>query len=137
MLLYIYIYIFLCYSEFVLQKKKKQFFLWRSLHVQLVAWRVIIDRLPMKVNLESSGIILESKLCVMCGAEDETTNNLFFKYKIVWTMWCWSSWWLGELSVFHVEGRNHFLHFFIGWVSKTTNKVWGNMWITVIGEIWK
>jgi len=38
-----------------------------SLSMQTVAWRVLLDRLPTRVNMENRGMDLESKLCVLYG----------------------------------------------------------------------
>ena len=45
---------------------------------QVVAWRILLDRLPTCVNLEGRGVTLVSKLCVMCGTVEETTKHIFF-----------------------------------------------------------
>jgi len=89
----------------------------------------------MRVNLEDKWMVLESKLCVMCGVKEETTNHLFFKCKIVWMVWSRSNQWLGEILVNHGEVINHFFHFYIRWTSKKANSVWESMWIAVMVEI--
>ncbi|KAL9328852.1 hypothetical protein ACSQ67_003855 [Phaseolus vulgaris] len=38
-----------------------------SLSMQTVAWRVLLDRLPTRVNMENRGMDPESKLCVLYG----------------------------------------------------------------------
>jgi len=44
----------------------------------IVAWRVLIDRLLMRVNLKGREMSLESKLCVMCKIEEKTNLNAKF-----------------------------------------------------------
>ena len=43
---------------------------------------VLENKLAIKVNLERRGVELESILCCLCGVNEETTNQLFFGYRI-------------------------------------------------------
>jgi len=52
------------------------------------AWRVLVDKLPTRVNLEKKGTDLDSNVCVICGEEEETCNHVFFKCKVAWRVWC-------------------------------------------------
>jgi len=60
------------------------------------ALRVLVDRLPTRVNLEKRRIVLESNLCVLCEEEEESRSHVFFKCKVAWNVWCMCSKWVGE-----------------------------------------
>jgi len=41
--------------------------------IKAFGWRVMLDRLPSKVNLENRGITVSCNLCPLCKKEVETT----------------------------------------------------------------
>jgi len=88
-------------------------------------------------NLGRWGLILESSGCVMCDDKEETGNHVFFSCKIVWQVQRLCSKLIGEESVYHQEAKAHLLGFSLSWTNKKINRVWGCMWITVVGKIWK
>ena len=46
--------------------------------VNIFAWRLMLNRLPTKVNLDRRSIDVGSVLCPICAAEVETVNHVFF-----------------------------------------------------------
>ncbi|GKU94430.1 hypothetical protein SLEP1_g7926 [Rubroshorea leprosula] len=59
-------------------------------------WKVVLDRIPMKLNLFKRGIIKDMRegKCTLCEVQDEDTNHLFLNCKIA--RWLWSAcarWW--------------------------------------------
>ena len=65
-------------------------FFWRikafhSAHV--TAWKVIENNVASKVNLERRGTRVESNLCCLFRASEESTNHLFFGCRVAWLIW--------------------------------------------------
>ena len=46
--------------------------------VQVMAWRVLKNKIVTKVNLAQCGMVVESIICCFCGLEEEFINHLFF-----------------------------------------------------------
>ncbi|KAK7274638.1 hypothetical protein RIF29_15734 [Crotalaria pallida] len=49
-------------------------------------WRILINKIPTKMNLIRRGIELstDQRLCALCREQDESTNHLFFACKIAY-----------------------------------------------------
>lgn len=45
--------------------------------------------------------------------------------------------WLWVISVIHWYARVHFSHYRLPNLSKSINRIWGTVWVAVVGEIWK
>jgi len=115
-------------------------FFWRikalpSAHV--TTWRVIENKVASKVNLERRGIGIESNLCCFCRQLEESTNHLFFGCRVAWQIWNLCYDWLGLSSVDHNIPGSHFEHFKILDASTSVNLIMGNVWITLVSEIWR
>ncbi|GJT52416.1 RNA-directed DNA polymerase, eukaryota, reverse transcriptase zinc-binding domain protein [Tanacetum coccineum] len=46
--------------------------------INIFVWRMLLDRLPTRINLTNRGLDIPSVLCPNCGVEAETRNHLFF-----------------------------------------------------------
>ncbi|GJR73678.1 RNA-directed DNA polymerase, eukaryota, reverse transcriptase zinc-binding domain protein [Tanacetum coccineum] len=46
--------------------------------INTFVWRMLLDRLPTRINLTNRGLDIPSVLCPNCGVEAETRNHLFF-----------------------------------------------------------
>ncbi|GKC14675.1 RNA-directed DNA polymerase, eukaryota [Tanacetum coccineum] len=62
--------------------------------VNIFAWRMILDRLPHKLNLSSRGIDIPNISCPSCNVNVESSNHIYFECDIakdIWTLfrnWC-------------------------------------------------
>jgi len=45
---------------------------------QVTAWRVLIDSIATKVNLEKRGVLVDTNLCSFCRAAVGSTKHIFF-----------------------------------------------------------
>ena len=106
-----------------------------SAHV--TTWRVIENRVATKVNLERRGIQIENNICNLYRLSEKSTNHLFFGCRVVWRVWNLCYDWLGLNSVdLHVP-ESHFEHFKLLDAPNSVNLIMGNIWIALVGEIWR
>ncbi|GAU40500.1 hypothetical protein TSUD_189820 [Trifolium subterraneum] len=74
--------------------------IWHSqvpLKVSILAWRLLRDRLPTKVNLITRGILpLTAQLCVSGCGEVETAQHLFLSCSMFGSLWSLVSSWIGS-----------------------------------------
>ena len=115
-------------------------FLWKTPALpsaQIIAWRVLINSIATKANLERRGILVDTNLCSFCRMTVESTNHMFFYCRIAWLVWnqCYTC--LGIASVDHVVPTAHFLHFILLNAPVQVNVVWNCVWIAVVSELWK
>ncbi|KAJ0455782.1 putative reverse transcriptase zinc-binding domain-containing protein [Helianthus annuus] len=67
---------------------------WVPLKCKIMVWRVLLNRLPTRVELIKRGITLPSDSCILCDSELETTIHLFtgcFFSAEIWSrieFWC-------------------------------------------------
>jgi len=55
--------------------------------VLILSWRVLLHRIPSKVNLVKRGVGLGDTLCELCKEDDKTSRHFFFKCKMAKTLW--------------------------------------------------
>ena len=94
---------------------------------QVLAWRVLENKIATKVNLVRRGVAVQSILCCLCGAHEESTNHLFFGCRIAWLVWNQCFTWLGLVSVTPLDSFSHFIQFSIYNASTFVNSVLGCM----------
>nr|GEX42757.1 RNA-directed DNA polymerase, eukaryota [Tanacetum cinerariifolium] len=46
--------------------------------LNVFAWKVHLDRLPTRVNLQHRGVLVSDPLCPICCSEDEDSAHIFF-----------------------------------------------------------
>ncbi|GKA47977.1 RNA-directed DNA polymerase, eukaryota, reverse transcriptase zinc-binding domain protein [Tanacetum coccineum] len=68
--------------------------------LNILAWRIHLDRLPTRMNLSSRGLEIPSILCPLCNEAAESTSHIFFSCslarQILSKVSCW--WELEDLS---------------------------------------
>ena len=64
------------------------------LKINIHAWRLLLDRLPTRHNLDVRGIDLDSTRCPVCDDNIETAHHLFVECKVAADIWKMvSTWW--------------------------------------------
>ncbi|GAU13336.1 hypothetical protein TSUD_42900 [Trifolium subterraneum] len=82
------------------------------LKVYILAWRLLRDRLPTKVNLSYRGILLVGdSLCVSGCGEVESTQHVFLSCSTFGSLWSLVSSWVGSTSVTAQTLSDHFIQF--------------------------
>ena len=62
--------------------------------VNVFLWRLKLNKIPTRVNLDRRGIDIGSVLCPVCGSDVETINHLFFTCDMVVDLWdLVARWW--------------------------------------------
>jgi len=82
------------------------------LKVSLLAWRLLRDRLPTKINLQNRGIItvVDTYCSTGCG-QFESAPHLFLQCDTFATIWQQVLFWIGVSGVDHYNLRAHFVQF--------------------------
>jgi len=98
---------------------------------------VIENKVASKVNLERHGIGIENNLCCFCRQLEKSTNHLFLGCRVAWQIWNLCYDWLGVSSANHNIPGSHFKHFKILNAPTSVILIMGNVWITLVSEIWR
>jgi len=101
--------------------------LWRSKalpNVLTTAWRVLLDRLPTRVNLMRRGVVVSTNICVLYQETEESTQHLFIECAFAQRVWCFCFRWIGILFVEHKALDFHFEHFHLSFLTVKQNQVW-------------
>ena len=82
------------------------------LKVSILAWHLLRDRLPTKINLLNRGIITVVDIsCVTGCGHDESVDHLFLHCNFFGVIWYQVRLWLGFSGVDQHNLGDHFLHF--------------------------
>ena len=54
---------------------------------QITAWRILLDRVPTRINLIRRGVSVNSSVCTLCQASEEMTQHLFLDYTFAQRVW--------------------------------------------------
>nr|GEX61709.1 RNA-directed DNA polymerase, eukaryota [Tanacetum cinerariifolium] len=64
------------------------------LKVNILVWRISLDKLPTRMNLDVCGFDVPSILCPICGEVAENSNHLFFQCSFVSQVYeLFGRWW--------------------------------------------
>ncbi|GKB40645.1 cytochrome P450, partial [Tanacetum coccineum] len=55
--------------------------------VNILAWKVCLDKLPTRLNLSLRGIDIHSIICPNCGLAGESCSHLFYSCNLAQTLW--------------------------------------------------
>ncbi|GJS65283.1 putative RNA-directed DNA polymerase, eukaryota, reverse transcriptase zinc-binding domain protein [Tanacetum coccineum] len=68
--------------------------------VNIFLWRLVVNKLPTRVNLERKGIDVDSTLCPICGEDVETVNHIFFSCEMAKDLWALlARWWSLDIPI--------------------------------------
>nr|GEY11911.1 RNA-directed DNA polymerase, eukaryota [Tanacetum cinerariifolium] len=68
--------------------------------INVFLWRLSINRLPSRVNLDRKGIDVDSLLCPICRLDVETVNHFFFNCDMAKDLWALvAKWWELDVSL--------------------------------------
>nr|GEU56188.1 reverse transcriptase domain, reverse transcriptase zinc-binding domain protein [Tanacetum cinerariifolium] len=71
-----------------------------SIKVNIFIRRLMLNKLPSKVNLDRRGIDVGSFLCPICQLDVETINHIFFSCDMVLELWAMlARWWSLDIPV--------------------------------------
>ena len=103
----------------------------------IIAWRILLDRIPTRRNLVSRGIIVSSSLCVFCNLSEGTTQHLFLDCIFAHRVWMMCCRWIGILGVHNKDIGSHFVNFHLVHMSENKNQVWKGVWAAIVRCIWE
>lgn len=102
------------------------------------AWRVLLDRVPTRLNLLRRKFLSSSAdaHCPVCQLDQESVDHVFIHCPFATKVWSLCYCWLGLQRVLPDTCRNHFLqHDFLGLNTKQ-NEVFRVIWLAVIWSLW-
>nr|GEW92005.1 hypothetical protein [Tanacetum cinerariifolium] len=68
--------------------------------VNIFLWRLNLNKLPTRVNLERKGVVIGSSLCPLCHLDVETANHLFFNCELARDLWSsLAMWWNVDILI--------------------------------------
>jgi len=109
------------------------------LKVSIMAWRLLQDRLPIKINLHRRGIIPDTDISRVTGCgHDESADHLFLHCDVFGALWHHVRLWLGFLGVDYQSIGPHFVHFtnYFGGL-KLRRSFLQLIWLLCVWLIWK
>jgi len=98
--------------------------------------RVLIDRLPSKINLENRGFRLPYNLCPLCNKDAKSIQHIMLSGEVAQRLWVKCDKWT---TLFLVTGNNiagQFLSFYLTGLSPQINRMWREMWLALTKVIW-
>jgi len=100
------------------------------------AWRLLLDKLPTRINLVKRGMQLMNMLCPLCQEGVKTSQHLFGTCKVAQKVWDQCDRWVGNAIVRHESPIIHFLSFYTIGLWQCTNNAWKGMWVAIVLKIW-
>lgn len=108
------------------------------LKVSILAWRLMRDRLPTKLNLANRGIpSVEERLCVAgCGIVEDVTH-LFLSCATFGALWPMVRHWLGVVGVDSQSTSDHFVQFIhYAGCSRGRRSFFHLIWLLCVSVLW-
>nr|KYP60907.1 hypothetical protein KK1_023327 [Cajanus cajan] len=102
------------------------------------AWRLMLDRIPTKVNLAKRNLLLSSDSgCVWSNQGLDTSCHIFFECSFAYQVWMLCLEWCGLFAAHQNNFISHFEHFLglLSCVAKNQYK-WAMIWLASIWSIW-
>ena len=87
-------------------------------------WRILLDRLPTRLNLVRRGVQLANSLCPLCQDGVESTDHLFNTCSVVQQVWDKCDRWIGKVGVRHQATYVNFQNFCLLGQRLNVNRVW-------------
>jgi len=106
--------------------------------VSIVAWRLLKDRLPTRMNLFRRGILQsEGSRCVAGCCSDETASHLFLHCEVFGSLWYHIRSWIGVSGVDTHNISEHFFQFthYTGHI-KARRSFLQFLWLLCVWLIW-
>ena len=66
---------------------------WLPPRVNCFVWRLLLNRIPTRVNLHSRGLNIPSEVCPLCVSNVETVEHLFLSCPAIKKVWDWFHKW--------------------------------------------
>jgi len=103
--------------------------------VFVTAWRVLLDKIPTRVNLIKRGVLVNSPLCALCNMLEESYQHLFLDYVFAQRVWSRCYRWIGILGAQNRGIKNHMENFHLIYLSNKQNQVWLRLWAAIVSCI--
>ncbi|GAU31822.1 hypothetical protein TSUD_58230 [Trifolium subterraneum] len=108
------------------------------LKVSILAWRLLRDRLPTRVNLATRGILAPAAhFCVSGCGEAESAHHLFISCSTFGSLWTLLCSWIGIAPVHSTSIRDHFVQFTCAAGGARTRRSFMQLiWLVCVWIVW-
>lgn len=101
----------------------------------LVGWKLLINRIQSKENLDKRNVHLADLLCPLCSSATESADHLFFNCLRAWQVWSLCANWLGIWLVFTNTSKDHFTQF-VSCLGSSFRSGLSLIWLAIVWHIW-
>ena len=127
---------FICLSVSEIEPLYELFWKTKALPTtQHFTWRVIINKVATRVNLQTKRVILVSRTCAMCHESDEAIAHLLFTCRTTTCIWKMCDLWARVEFAYHNIADIHFYQFGQLGLNNKCKRVWKCMWMTIISTV--
>ena len=105
---------------------------------KIFGWRVLLDKLPFRINLDRRGVMVSSNLCPLCNKDKdvETLQHLLITCEVAQRLWLKCDNWVGLSLVRSIDIVNNFCNLHFSGLSRKANYAWRGMWLAVVKALW-
>jgi len=100
------------------------------------AWRILLDKLPTKLNLVRRRVQLVNPLCPLCLDGDESTDHLFNTCRVVQQVWDQCDRWIGKVGVRDQATLVNFQSFCLLGHKQSVNRALKGVWVVIVSKVW-
>ncbi|XP_058749700.1 uncharacterized protein LOC131622678 [Vicia villosa] len=107
-------------------------------NIKFFGWRLLLDRLPKRIQLGKRGVILPNgSSCPFCSNEEESAIHLFFHCSASVQLWSKVFVWL-RIPLYNLQGSvlENFGMFMYP-IGNTNDKFWRILWLAATWTLWK
>ncbi|KAL5191983.1 Serine/threonine-protein kinase ATM [Glycine soja] len=105
--------------------------------ITVFAWRLIIDRLPTKKNLQRRQVQLTDTLCPFCRNSEEDSAHLFLHCDRIQPIWWETISWLNLKGAVPFTPKQHFLQHIDVQADGVRMQRWQCWWLALTWSTWK
>ncbi|GKB63873.1 RNA-directed DNA polymerase, eukaryota [Tanacetum coccineum] len=101
--------------------------------VNIFIWRLLLDRLPHRLNLSYRGLEIPSILCPVCNASVESTDHIFFSCDTAANVWHKIRNW-SDVSLSHLCSNSDWIEWLEIWSASNARK--DRMYVIIAAILW-
>ncbi|PWA37768.1 reverse transcriptase domain, Reverse transcriptase zinc-binding domain protein [Artemisia annua] len=104
--------------------------------VNIMAWKLSLNKLPTRMNLDARGIDVPSVLCPVCGEYSKTANHLFFACSFVSQVYILlARWW--DLDVPRLNSYGQWSDWFSNiWMKRMQKQILQALFFCLRWHVW-
>ncbi|GKB85929.1 putative RNA-directed DNA polymerase [Tanacetum coccineum] len=101
--------------------------------VNIFIWRLLLDRLPRRLNLSYRGLEIPSILCPVCNVSMESTDHIFFSCDTAANVWHKIRNW-SDVSLLHLYSNSDWIEWLEIWNASNARR--DRMYVIIAATLW-